>query len=511
MAWTGSIVAAMLSGAWLAAGAVSGLVVDSATGKPLAGITVDVQGEARLSAKTDLNGRFRLDGLGDGEVRLAAEKTESHLRATVLARPDETDVILRMDGAGICRGRVVDADGDPVKNVLVSLRSPAYRDGRPSVNYYRATSDGEGRFVIGGVRKGKYVLSATPRMGATRGPRTEADLEDAPPVAVRTFYPRSTVLEGATAIEIGPDNHVDLRLELARAKTACVRLRAGAQAMDVTIHEVFAAVENTVFYGKAGAGEPVEVCGVPPGSYRVSSMLVGAETLYADHRFAVGRPMVYELPPLHFSKPQAFRGRLAWKNRGRPVPVDGVRVALRPVARGFVPGETSEVEVKADGSFVFDRLYGGEYWLDVAGVAAPLYVRAATKRGRDAYGAAVTIFDGDLEIEIGDDGAVLRGSVSDGQAGPPATTVAVAVSCSMVETLAPNQVMWSGLSAKGEFVFSGGAPGCYRVMGVAGVPLTRVTDPNVLSMLRECSVEVPLGSGGSRSVTVPLCRVPSFE
>lgn len=146
----------------LATGAVVEGRVLSPSGKPVAGANVELmEEEARgsfrmpVSAATDGDGRYRLDGLAPGTRTIQATH-EGYRRAVrdLEVRSGENALDLSLEGGAEVRGRVVDEGGAPVVGARVSLR-----EGWRSWDMPSTVSGADGSFTLAGVADGTYRLS----------------------------------------------------------------------------------------------------------------------------------------------------------------------------------------------------------------------------------------------------------------------------------------------------------------------------------------------------------------
>ena len=178
----------------------------SPTGRPVPGATVEVvttksefRGrrvvEAGLGSSTDAEGRFRIEKLVPGRylvrARLPASvdaplnfvyvpRTTMSSQATPVMLEAGADVAIGITALAVpavaVGGRVVNANGDPVQNAIITLTSleepaiPAVYFGpegphvSAGVNPLESVrTDGSGRFVVPGVRQGLYALQAVVR------------------------------------------------------------------------------------------------------------------------------------------------------------------------------------------------------------------------------------------------------------------------------------------------------------------------------------------------------------
>ncbi len=118
--------------------AVSGQVLNAATGEPIRKATVvfrkvDSSGSGS-SVATDSAGLFSMTGLNPGTYRVSADRpgfvgmeygarSAGRLGSNLGLTPGQkiTDVVFRLLPQGVVTGRVLDEDGDPVRNASVQL------------------------------------------------------------------------------------------------------------------------------------------------------------------------------------------------------------------------------------------------------------------------------------------------------------------------------------------------------------------------------------------------------
>jgi hypothetical protein len=141
--------------------ALEGSVTDDG-GRPLAGawlLLFEKGGMLEIRSEgTDVNGRFRLEGLESKEYRLSVSRRtggaddgseESFARVDVDGLvPPRQDVVVRLPRRVFMQGRVVDEAGRPLARAVIDVVDGERRD-------YQAMSDDDGRFrleVVAGAR-----------------------------------------------------------------------------------------------------------------------------------------------------------------------------------------------------------------------------------------------------------------------------------------------------------------------------------------------------------------------
>jgi hypothetical protein len=138
----------------------SGVVVDE-LGQPLVRAVVEghvappgggqppKDPRAELFAVTDLEGRFALYGLADGQLFLGADHDRAQAGSKVPVEPGTTDVRLALQRQGAIEARVRFDEG-----LQSAVNMLAFKDGRCIGRY----SQQHGRFVVADLAPGKYAL-----------------------------------------------------------------------------------------------------------------------------------------------------------------------------------------------------------------------------------------------------------------------------------------------------------------------------------------------------------------
>jgi len=235
--------ALLLTSVALSAQVIEGTVVDSVTGSPIAGASVQIEraGKAPYQTTSDAQGVFRIDGVADGSYTALAFKNgfltvqdETARRPfRVVAGLDPVHVKLSLTPRGRLSGRVLDADNRPVAGADVWLLQ-ATGAGQEE------TSDNNGGFSFE-QPPGAYLLSA----------RAPDKLPPPAPVAdqhyawAKTWFPGVTNAGEAQKIMLRPgvelsDQDVKLRAVNAYSIRGLVRESNGdpAAALAVSLARV---------------------------------------------------------------------------------------------------------------------------------------------------------------------------------------------------------------------------------------------------------------------------------
>jgi protocatechuate 3,4-dioxygenase beta subunit len=149
-------------------GAITGQVVDAATGNPLAGAVAFAKSDSGLAgqARTNERGVYVIEGLAAGryDVGAVARGYETgHYPERVGVRAGQTtpDINMRLrpnvQNLGAISGRVTDrATGSPVPGAVVVAKGPAGRG--------KARTDRHGNYVIRGLPEGRYEVGVKAKL-----------------------------------------------------------------------------------------------------------------------------------------------------------------------------------------------------------------------------------------------------------------------------------------------------------------------------------------------------------
>ncbi|HWX53303.1 MAG TPA: carboxypeptidase-like regulatory domain-containing protein [Verrucomicrobiae bacterium] len=453
---------------------VSGIVINSLTGEPLAHAHVSFDTFAqtkgsRYGAVSNASGQFSIAGMTPGNYHMFAERrgygdmldVEANGAGAALqlkSGENVKNIVVRLVPDAVISGRVVDAKGAPMEHIDVTAVG--------GVQPYHAQTDDRGEFRLGGVRAGRYFVRA---------------LTFPPPL------PPEVRSDGTSEINYGPTyypNSPDAK------SAALVQPRAGQETSGIEIKLVpspvlsvsgtasgFSLKENAQFTvelrgahmrteARVGADQKFIFWRVPRGHYQLFAQYID----FSARKAMRGAPVEIDLidssiTGIHLDVSASFElsghirieGGAAWSEETAAYDMDIQPLGLR------INIETPSVTLnRQDGSFKIETLYPGRYRLVMGDLRKGFYIKSVQLEGKefpnsilDFHGPA----SGPLTVELGKDGAEIFGAVQDAK-GPVAGMQVALFFDNAYSDLASTTV--SG--AEGRYAFYGLAPGKYRIL-----------------------------------------------
>ncbi len=337
-AWAAAVIglAALWAQEGASTGKISGVVRDAATGQPIEGASVILDGGT--SVQSDQNGLYRISNVAAGAHEVTARARNSLvIQATPRAQSRslrvgpgaEVTADFRLPRLASIEGTVIDEDRRPLKGQMVAVAARHY--GLGGIGYTRlggVTTNTDGRYRIDGLPAGEPLLVETNRVLT----ETAESAGAGKPIGVDTYYPHATSPEDAEEITLSPDE-TRTRLEIRQ-------VRAAAYCVSGTIHGSGASA--AVIVSKPGpilapfaqsVAKPARefrVCGLPRGEYLfeiISADGQGARLQAAQSVTVTNRDLdgmnVTLLPE------RSLRTRLVWDKADTPAaPVGRIEIAL---------------------------------------------------------------------------------------------------------------------------------------------------------------------------------------
>lgn len=204
---------------------LSGSVVDSATGRPVAHALVRLSPGLFPPVLSDSEGRFQFENVPAGFVTVVARKPGflsggdygSWFAGRVASfefGPNTPPATLKLIPEGVIFGQVTGEDGQPLEGVAINVFFRSFHGGRLYQDqHFHPVTDDEGKFRIAGLHRGSYYLLARPAQGPVV---ISAQKSTAPSGYPPVFYPGAGDPAAALPIKVLPGNAVQANFSLKR-------------------------------------------------------------------------------------------------------------------------------------------------------------------------------------------------------------------------------------------------------------------------------------------------------
>jgi hypothetical protein len=293
----------------------------------------------------------------------------------------------RIAPGAIARGRVVDANGRPIRGATVRLGMPV-RD-QPMVMNKPAQTDRDGLFELSGLAAGEWRLEVE-LPAPTDAPR--------PPII---YFPGVLAQSEAAVIELVAGHTLDdvvvvvPALDDNRLTVRLVTLEQKLLKVDLALVRVEPLMSRRITVDDAGAGT---VTGLVPGRYFLSARG------YSEDRLSVAYDVVEFAGDSHetllyLQPPARITGRVTG-DRGAAPSLEGVRVGAVWIHDGVEvnPMSVDEAAVAEDGTFRFDGLFGTRQ-LRLFGLDPEFEVRSILQGRTDVTASGVALM-ADAEVKV---------------------------------------------------------------------------------------------------------------
>ena len=494
-------------------GSVAGTVVNSVTGDPVSGATVEllIAGRKEPAARTitGVSGAFRFSELAAGEYAPTFDADHyfaSHgERFQVTAAPQAVRLDGELEPITTLRGRVLDADGKPLAGVRLELFT---RTGRQGITSF--VSDKDGNYRSRELEPGAYFLLARPDHGLSHGPDSKqapAEPKDKK-LWAPTFYPNVTDATLADPIQAtgGELNGYDIRLRSVPAFRirGTVRDSRGnpAAGVPVTLRnadlwylESFSRPDAEAVSGPGGVFEFSEI---GPGNWRIfAEAKAGSE---GPRGFAVSTVSRHDEDDVQIRMAEPFRLDGAIELAGAAEPGKISTVVLSPVDGPRRNQADASVKDKA---FQLDRVYPGRYRVRPPQVAG-YYLDRVRLGEQDVTGQVVDLAAGaaPLRLIYRSDSGSASGSVEDGAG---ATVVLFSKEQSY---LAEDFLITTRCSVDGKFAADRVRPGEYAAMAFRRVERDLLLEPSFVQRITRGAVSVRVEPGRTASVELRVSAWP---
>lgn len=472
-------------------GALRVKVVDGVSGRPVPDVTVVVFDQKRVpdqpaesrSSSSDERGVALFEGLPAGSYRLKVEHSGFGYSRNRIGRDSLQPLVEVLGGGGtveqVCKlfppgsisGKVVDAEGLPLRGVKVVAYTLEHLDGETKLREERSSVSGpEGLYRIAGLDSGFYRLRATPSP-STLGKQRESsfypvgmDAQAAAPVVVLSGQESSGFDFKLLEVSAWPvEGKVSFEEPIASSVIYVERVESlGADKQRVSLNR------DLTF----------RIPALTPGFYRMSALLSAATDDKTPRREAGSLDFTVKDSPvegllLPMRSRMVIRGTIS-AGRGTPLPPN-LKITLRPIQTNGISLKPSESRPDGKGEFQFEGVAEGPHFLNIQGLPSGLYVKRMLSGTRDVLRAPFIPAAGEsLEIEIAEGSAISGVSLAERD-----KPVAGAVIVMMPGENIASNTSWKWIEesqSKGQFRKNGIPPGVYRIAAFYSLDMAMLAD-----------------------------------
>jgi hypothetical protein len=498
---------------------LTGTVVNSVTGAPVARALVRIMGSQQRDTFSDGDGHFQIDGMQAGRVMVMAQKpgyvnqqsAAGFSPLWVEIGPNTGSVALNLAPQSAIYGRVIDASGQPIEHIPLRLTARSLREGRRLWEQRgMAESDEDGSFRFANLMPGTYHVAAGPMvlenelLPAGEHPKTGFP---------HVYYPGVPEIASASPVQLGVGQQMEADFSLSTVPVYQVSGRVAGHVPDQGVgFQVLSASGDDIslqprFNMETGT---FKLEGVPAGSYLVRARSgAGGQPLRGEVRLRVTSNIDEVWLALAPTISIPVHVRLEARN-----PSDAGSSASGPqqlpvsVRLWPLDPNTAESFSRFDRSsgrpvMVFQNVDPGKYTA-ILTPQPPWYVQSASYGQTNLLTDDLSVASGQsypMEIVLRNDGASLSGTVRSGDAGPaPAMVVIVSRAAGKVS---PRVIR----STEGDFNASGLAPGDYLVFAFDQLGGLEYTNPDALEPYASQAAHVTLSANQAAQVSLDLIHV----
>ncbi len=551
--------------------AISGRVTDTA-GQPLRKVTLTLRANGTgvpqpapsYIATADAQGNYSFDGVEPGSYLLSTERA-GYLGKYYRSTPRETmsqiavavgqrlaGINIAMTRAVAISGKVLDAEGDPVANVQVSLLRRTSNSGAAEFTSQRSVStDSAGRYEIPDLAGGLYFLSARGGVYDTafriEGMRavnsSQAGLRNNPAQPTdyyaTTYYPSEIDRNTAQSIRIatGQGEVTGIVIHLRRTPAFLVKGKVsgvpqgqplGQFQLLLSRDEMPPAVARGRNFGIDGAPVQIAKDGTfdsqglrfPAGNYVLSAVfmpqgiiqvLARQAIVITDHDL-VDAVLTFE-PLLELRGTVGIEGRPQTDFAAYPAvnpPLAIITTVTLQAADGASQWNSNiHARIQSNGAFTIANVAPGTYMVRVFGVPSGTYVKSIRLGGREVKDAGAEFTEttaGSLQITLSEAVGSVSGVILTDDGKPMAN-------CSVTLMSEPYEMggmsMLTGSDRTGHFTTWPLPPGTYRVYAFEDLDMAQHYDPDFQAQFESRSVKVTVKENSVEQVTLrPIPPAP---
>jgi protocatechuate 3,4-dioxygenase beta subunit len=514
---------------------IAGTVVNAGTGEPLRkawlklsrkddkvpSIRVAITGaDGKFTIEEIPPGTYELNADHDGYVEKSYGEDSTGQGAAVLtlaAGQKMTDLIFRLQKCAVISGRVIDEDGDPVRNVSVeAVQRMTYRGKVAVAPVGESRTNDLGEYRVFDLAPGRYYVRATPsaeERSEARGTSTSDTKTGSDYVA--TYYPNVADVSHASTIELKAGDEIpSTDLSLVRNRTYKIRGQivdttstSEGQSYAINLMSSDALGLANVKQEMADKTNSFELTGVSPGSYIVIAIGFDEREIVKGFESVDVIDADVDSVKVVIKRGAEIRGRVVME--GGPALPKSLRISLTPKDTEL-DMEGGGGRVKADGTFEVRGVIDGQFKLGMLSECEECYLKSAKMNGIDLLEKGLHVAGGTpqpLEIVYSSRSGTVSGVVTKDDDLP-----AVGAKVLLVPELPFRE--WSGryksgaTDQYGRFAIQGVAPGGYKAfafsMAFSQDDSTDFEDPEFIRPFESEGAAMSIDEDGKQTLHLKL-------
>jgi hypothetical protein len=488
---------------------IQGIVINSISQEPLNKVRLSLLrvGKDTYATETRSGGSFTLEHVKPGRYFITAERAgfRTELNDQGVARQitveggHDENLVIKMDPLCVIRGRVIDADGDPVRGATITAMRYDYNSGKRQLNGgVEVTTDDRGDYRLYGLGPGRYYVRASNLSQII-------SIGQLPYLA--TFFPNSGDPGSASSVALGPGSEargIDITLRHGSMHKVSGTLPKLPPMSHYSLTLIPRGSDGSLIKfpdSLGGRMTPFRFDNVTAGSYELVGTRTtdGGPTYFSRQPVDVGDADVEGLVP-DFIPGFDVAGKLVFDGDASGV-LENLGVKFNPASGTY--GFFSSAPVKSDGSFTVHNVAPIEFEIEILGgggtylktIQLGNHVQTSNRLDfAQAQGRPLT-------LRLANDFGTLDGIVKD-EFGVPVPHAHV--------TPISNDRSFSGsvtTDAKGHFQMSKIPPGDYRIFAWDRVPQGAAQDAEFRKPYEKLAREIRVSSNDHGTVDLIVVHV----